>query len=74
MAKPQHIQQAQGYITPDRKETLTNQRILTDICHIIEEMLVEGRYGEVSLNLAVQDGILQNDITVTYKHRVRCRT
>ena len=73
MAKPQHIQHAKGYVTPDRKDVPANQRVMSELCRMVEEMLVAGRYGEISLNLCIQDGMLQNDITVTYLHRVRCQ-
>lgn len=72
MPKPQHIHKAVGYVTPERKDAPQNQRVLTEVCRLVEEMLVGEYYGELVLNLNVQDGMLQNDITVTYRRKVRC--
>ena len=72
MAKVQHIQHDVGYVTRERKDAPQNQKVLTEACRLLEEMLIEGRYGDVTLNLTVKDGILMNDMTVTYSRSVRC--
>ena len=70
MAKPQPLRNFDA--TPSRKDAAQNQRVIAHVCRLLEDMLVVERHGEITLKLPVQDGILQNNITVTSEWQVRC--
>ena len=72
MPKPQPLTRQQGNVLPGWHENPTNKRVKREILAVLDNMVQPGLYGELTLTLTLENGILKPEIAVTRRtvHRV----
>lgn len=72
MARPAPITRYTGEAPTDWHENATNKRVKRDVLAILDDMVQPGLYGELTLTLTLENGILKPEIAVTRRtvHRV----
>ena len=72
MSQPAHILRHKGNAPPDWQQPQQNKRVMLALCELLDAVLVPGAYGQTTLTVRYEDGILMSDIEVTqcHKHRV----
>ena len=71
MAKTAHIQREAGNAPANWRDSPQNARVYAEVTRILAEMAEAQAYGEITLNLKIQDGTFEGPITVTRTEKRR---